>query len=47
VGSPDGFRPKSGRKRGTGGATGPNYAVRMEKTLAGGLFGGTSGDALR
>jgi hypothetical protein len=46
VGSPDGFRPKSGRKRGTGGATGPNFAVRMEKTLAGGLFGGTSGDAL-
>jgi hypothetical protein len=46
VGSPDGFRPKSGRKRGTWGATGPNFAVRMEKTLAGGLLGGTSGDAL-
>jgi hypothetical protein len=27
--SPDGFRPKSGGKRGTGGATGPNTAVRM------------------
>jgi hypothetical protein len=28
-GSPDGLRPKSGGKRGTGGATGPNTAVRM------------------
>ena len=40
VGSPDEFRPKSGQKRGTGDATGPNYAVRMEKRLAGGLVGG-------
>jgi hypothetical protein len=29
LGSPDGFRPKSGGKRGTGGATEPNTAVRM------------------
>jgi hypothetical protein len=29
LGSPDGFRSKSGRKRGTGGAIGPNTAVRM------------------
>jgi hypothetical protein len=29
LGSPDGLRPKSGGKRGTGGATGPNIAVRM------------------
>jgi hypothetical protein len=29
LGSPDGLRPKSGEKRGTGGATGPNTAVRM------------------
>ena len=40
VGSPDGLRAKSGRKRGTGGATGPNFAVRMEKTSLGGLVGG-------
>jgi hypothetical protein len=29
LGSPDGLRPKSGGKRETGGATGPNTAVRM------------------
>ena len=29
VGSPDGFRPKSGGKRAIGGATGPNFTVRM------------------
>jgi hypothetical protein len=28
LGSPDGFRAKSGGKRGTGGATGPNTAMR-------------------
>ena len=46
VGSPDEFRPKSGRKRGTGGATGPNFAVRMKKRGPGDLVGETSGDAL-
>jgi hypothetical protein len=29
LGSPDGWKPKSGRKRGTGGVAGPNIAVRM------------------
>jgi hypothetical protein len=29
LGSPDGLRPKSGGKRGTGGATGPNFAIQM------------------
>jgi hypothetical protein len=29
LGSPDGLKPKSGRKRGTGGAAGPNTAVRI------------------
>jgi hypothetical protein len=46
VGSPDEFRPKSGRKRGTGGATGPNYAVRIGKMSIGDLVGETSGDTL-
>jgi hypothetical protein len=29
LGSPDGLRPKSGEKRGTGGTTRPNTAVQM------------------
>jgi hypothetical protein len=45
VGSPDEFRPKSGRNRGTGSATEPNFAVRMEKTSFRGLLGETNGDA--
>jgi hypothetical protein len=45
-GSPDGLRPYSGGKRGTRGAAGPNYAVRMKKRASGGLVGETAGDAL-
>jgi hypothetical protein len=47
LGSSDGLRPKFGVKRGTGGATGPNTAVRMLKTAAEGQVGRTDGDALR
>jgi hypothetical protein len=47
LGSPDGFRPKSGRKREAGGVTGPVSFVRMKKRGPGGLRGGMSGDALR
>jgi hypothetical protein len=39
VGSPDGLRAKSGRKRGTGDATGPNFAVRIKKRRSGTLWG--------
>jgi hypothetical protein len=46
VGSPDGLRPKSEGKRGTGGATEPYFAVRMKKTAAGDLAGLVAGDAL-
>jgi hypothetical protein len=47
LGSPDGLRPYSGGKRGTGGAAGPNYAVRMrEKKASEGLVGETAGDVL-
>jgi hypothetical protein len=47
MGSPDENRLKSGSKRGTGGLTGPFFAVRMKKSGRGGLCGETSGDALR
>jgi hypothetical protein len=47
LGSPDGWKPKSERKRGTGGAAGPNTAVWMKKWAAGGRLGNTAGDALR
>jgi hypothetical protein len=46
MGSPDENRLKSGSKRGTGGLTGPFFAVRMKKSGRGGLCGETSGDAL-
>jgi hypothetical protein len=46
LGSPDGLRPYSGGKRGTGGAAEPNNAVRMKKRASGGLVGETAGDAL-
>jgi hypothetical protein len=46
MGSPDENRLKSGPKRGTGGLTGPFFAVRMKKSGRGGLCGETSGDAL-
>jgi hypothetical protein len=47
LGSPDGWRPKSGGNRGTGGAAGPIYAVRMTKSAAGDLVGEMGGDALK
>jgi hypothetical protein len=47
MGSPDGLKAKSGRKRGAGDAAGPNNAVRMKKRVAGGLVGETAGDALK
>jgi hypothetical protein len=46
LGSPDGLTPYSGGKRGTGGAVGPNNAVRMKKGLPGASSGETAGDAL-
>jgi hypothetical protein len=46
LGSPDGLRAYSGRKRGTGDAAGPNNAVWIKKTPIGGLVGETAGDAL-
>jgi hypothetical protein len=45
-GSPDGLRPYSRGKRGTGGAARPNYAIRMKKRASGGLVWETAGDAL-
>jgi hypothetical protein len=38
-GTPDGFRPKSGRKREAGGVTGPVSSVRMKKRCPGGYRG--------
>jgi hypothetical protein len=46
LGSPDGFRPISRGKQGTGGAARPNNAVRMKKRGAGGLVRETAGGAL-
>jgi hypothetical protein len=39
MGSRDENRFKSGPKRGTGGLTGPFFAVRMKKSDRGGLLG--------
>jgi hypothetical protein len=39
--------PNQEKKNEEWGATGPKIAVRMRKTSLGGLFGETSGDALR
>jgi hypothetical protein len=47
MGSSDGWKPKSERKRGSGGATGQFFAIRMNKRAVGGLVGETAGDALR
>jgi hypothetical protein len=39
LGSPDGFRPKTGQKREAGGVTGPISSVRMKKEALGGYPG--------
>jgi hypothetical protein len=46
LGSPDGFRPKSERKREAGGVTGPFPSVRIKKRDHEGLPGDMAGDAL-
>jgi hypothetical protein len=40
MGSPDGWKPKSKRKRGIGDATGPFSAIQMKKRAAKSLIGG-------
>jgi hypothetical protein len=47
LGSPDGFRPKSERKRGTGSATGPFSSIGMQKRHHGDLVGDTAGMLLK
>jgi hypothetical protein len=44
MGSPDGLRPYSGGKRGTGGAAGPNNVVRIKKKA---YWGPSRGDGWR
>jgi hypothetical protein len=46
MGSPDGFSPKSERKREAGGVTGPFSSIRIEKKGTEGVPGEMAGDAL-